>query len=253
MKKLLSLVFALLLICTSAFALNGANYPAWDGVSAPAESLYGSIGGQSLLMEFDPSAEYSTIADGLMQICFFAFAADETTYLELFLKIPENVAGGDVLTSSDLSNAASVSVYEVYNKDTEDFYFASQVMGIAYPVNSSYEIRIDRVERSAETLAVSGTLNARLLRMESMVPSEEALDLSGLHFSFTLPLSGASVPQQPAPAQPEATKEPQPSAQPPVLPAPEATKPPQKPQLPAPRTTMDPHPAFTLPPDYAVI
>ena len=252
MKKLLSLALVLLLVCTSAFALNGANYPAWDGVSAPAESLYGSIGGQPLLMEFDPSAEYSTVADGLMQICFFAFAGDETTYLELFLKIPETVAGGDVLSSSDLSNASSVSVYEVH-KDTEDFYFASQVMGIAYPAGSSYEIRIDRAERSAGSLSVSGTLNARLMRMESMVPSGEALDLSGLHFSFTLPLNGASAPQQPAPAQPESTKEPQPSALPPVLPAPEATKPPQKPQLPAPRATMDPHPAFTLPPNYAVI
>lgn len=252
MKKMLSILIALLVFLGAcAFALNGTNYPSWDETSVPENGLGCKLDGQANLLEFDPSVEYSNIADGLIQACFFAFDESQTNYLELYLKFPENAAAGDVFSHTDMANAASVTLYEVL-RSHEDFYFASQVLGIPYPAGSSYEIRIDKAERSADGLSISGSLNATLILMDGSSPTDQSLKLSDARFSFTLPLNASSA--KPAPTagiSPETV----PSAAPTEAPQqPQASMPPVLPFiLQTPRPTMDPHPAFTLPPDYRVI
>lgn len=248
MKKLAAMLTALVFIlCTSAFALSGADYPLWDGASAPKNSLYGSIGGRELLLGLDSTAEYSNVTDGLAQVCFFAFDKAEQNYLEMYLLLPESAAAGDVFSPTG-GGMSSISLYEV-SKDSDELYFSGQVSGFAYPSGSSFELRIDSVQRSDNALSMSGTLDGTLIKFRDNQPTEETLVLSGVKFDFTLSLSESRAPQ--ASAQPKAPIQPMPSAEP---------KPSAVPQLPAPtaapkavQPTMDPRPAFTLPPDYAVL
>jgi len=248
MKKPAAILTALVFIlCTSAFALSGADYPLWDGASAPKNSLYGSIGGQNLLLELDATAEYSNVADGMAQICFFAFDKAEQNYLEMYLLLPESAAAGDVFSATS-SGMSSISLYEV-SMTGDELYFSGQVSGFAYPSGSSFELRIDSALRSDSALSMSGTLNGTLVKFNENTPTEETLVLSGVKFDFTLPLGAGRAPkasEEPkAPSQPLPSVEPEQSA-PPQLPAPTAAPKAVQP-------TMDPHPAFTLPPDYAVL
>lgn len=241
---LLTMLF--LMLCTCAHALNAADYPAWDGSSTPENSLYGSISGNHLILEFDAGSEYSNIADGILQACFFAFDSGEQNYLELFIMLPENAAPGDVFSTTS-GAMSSLSLYEV-SKTGETLYFAGQVAGFAYPQGSSYELRIDSVERSNNTLSMRGSIDAQLCRFDGNTPTQDILAMSGVKFSFTMPLV-ASPATPGASAAPQATPVPEPSA------APFQTRPPQAAPsaAPAPKATMDPHPAFTLPPDYAIV
>lgn len=252
MKKLAAILTALILILSmSAFALSGADYPLWDGASAPKNSLYGGIGDQKLLLELDTTAEYSNVADGMAQICFFAFDQAEQNYLEMYLLLPENAAAGDVFSPTG-GGLSSVSLYEVH-KDSDELYFSGQVSGFAYPSGSSFELRIESAQKSDTALSMSGTLDGTLIKFRDNQPTQETLVLSGMKFDFTLPLSAERAPQPSAvpkaPAQPLPSEEPKQSAVP-QLPAP--TMPPKSVPK-AVQPTMDPHPAFTLPPDYAVL
>ena len=248
MKKLAAILTALVLIlCMSAFALSGADYPLWDGTSAPKNSLYGSIGGQNLILELDTTAEYSNVNDGLAQVCFFVFDKAEQNYLEMYLLLPENATAGDVFSPTG-GGMSSISLYEV-NKDSDELYFSGQVSGFAYPSGSSFELRIDSAQRSESALSMSGTLDGMLVKFKDNQPTEETLALSGVKFDFTLPLSASRAPQ--ASAQPKAPAQPLPSAEPKQSAAPQLPAPTEAPK--AVQPTMDPRPAFTLPPDYAVL
>lgn len=246
MKKMLvvSIVLALL-FCASAFALNGTNYPAWDGVSEPIDGLCGNIGGSNISLSFDPSADYSLLADGMAQLCFFAFDAAEQNYIEMYLLLPEGAASGDVFSPAG-GNVSSVSLYEV-SQSEENVYCAGQAAGMAYPDGASYELSIEKVERSASTLSMSGTLSGTLIRFSDDMPTDEMLTLSNLRFNFSLPLGDTILPENTA--APKDDEAPQPSLSP--LPSSSPVQPP----LPtsAAGSTLEPHPAFTLPPDYAVL
>lgn len=248
MRKWTAILIALILLfSTSAFGLHGADYPLWDGASTPVNSLYGSIGGQNLLLKLDDTAEYSNVADGLAQICFFAFDKAEQNYLEMYLLLPENAAAGDVFSATS-SAMSSVSLYEV-SKTGDELYFSGQVAGIAYPSNSSFELRIESANHSDSALTMRGSLEGTLVKFKENNPTEETLSLSGVKFDFTLPLNSDRAPKSNAvpeiPALPSPSVEPKQSALP-QLPLPTAAPK-------APQATLDPHPAFTLPPDYAVL
>lgn len=252
MKKFATLMLALLMLtasCTLAFT--GSGYPAWDGSSAPNEGLYGDFGGEKLKLEFDPSQEYSIMDQGSVQACFFAFDSAEQNYLEIYLILPDNLSTGSVYTARDGAGSTSISLYEV-SKDTEVLYFAGQVAGAAYPEGSDYEIRIESAELSGNALRVNGSLSAQLSRIESSHVTGEFLTISNARFSFALPVSASAPAATPkSTAEPESTFAPENSALPENTARPEPTLPPLFQATP--RPTMDPHPAFTLPPDYRVI
>jgi len=249
MKKLSALLVALaILISTCAFALNGQDYPVWDGTSSGDNKLYGSIAGEKLVLGLDSGAEYSSISDGTVQVCFYAFDAAQKNYLELYLQMPETVSAGDTFSAGG-SSPFAVTLYEV-SLDSEDFYYVSQETSAAYPDINKLEVSIESVTRNDENITVSGSLNALLAKLVSNVPTGETLALDGVRFHFTLPLKAV-----PGPRTSQAPLE----TQPPQFPGfpqetPEASLPPQLPaQTAAPQPTLDPHPAFTLPPDYVVL
>jgi hypothetical protein len=248
MRKWTAILTALVfLLSTSAFGFSGTDYPLWDGASSPANSLHGNIGGQNLLLKLDETAEYSNVADGMAQICFFAFDKAEQNYLEMYLLLPEGAAAGDVFSAAS-SGMSSISLYEV-SKTGDDLYFSGQVSGFAYPSNSSFELSIDFAERSDSALTMRGSLEGTLVKFKENSPTEETLVLSGVKFDFTLPMNAAHAPK--ASPAPEVPVLPSPSAEPQQSPMPQLPVPFTVPK--APQATLDPHPAFTLPPNYAVL
>ena len=248
MKRIVAIFTALaIFFCAGAFAFSGTDYPTWDGTSTPENSLYGSINGNKLLLDFDASSDYSNIADGFIQACFFAFDAGEQNYLEMYLMLPENARSGDVFSSAS-AGMTSISLYEV-SMNSETLYFAGQAAGFAYPEGSSFELKINSLQKDSGSITISGSLSGALCRFDGASPTRETLSLSDVSFHFTLPTGGTAA-------------APQPSVQPQFTPLPEASKPPFQTRPPQdaptaapanPKATMDPHPAFTLPPDYAVV
>ena len=220
MKKIAAVLLALILMMTSAMALKGEGYPAFDGQTEMQNGMGGRFGEESLLLDFDPGAEYSYVRDGYIQGCFFTFDAAEEYYLEMYLLLPEKVAAGDVLTpeSSFAKGAASCSVtlFEVDENNNEQAWFAGQLLGAVYPENSSFVITIDQAEYTTENVAVRGSIDATLCLLENNLPTGETMEMNTT-FSFVLSLKNEPAPQ--------------------ATPAPKMEK-----SMPA--------PAFTLPPDH---
>lgn len=216
MKRMIAILLCIALLMGHALAFQGKNYPGNDASQPPANGVSGSFAGENIMLEFDSKPECSNIADGLIQACFFAFDEAEKYYLELYLMLPETIAAGDTITEKDLSGSgASITLYEVAEDNSESMWYSGQVLGMAYPEGTGFEIKISEMEKGA-ALSMRGTLNAELARFEGNFPAQEKISLTGLEFAFTLPLNGASIPGQP-------------ENSPAVI------------------------PAFTLPPDYAVI
>lgn len=253
MKKTAAILIALtMLLGAGALAFTGSGYPSWDGASAPGNSLCGSIGGQKLKLEFDPSSEYSSMADGMIEACFFAFDSAEQNYLEMYLLLPEDAAAGDVFSSAG-DGMSAIYLYEVYPDDSYSHYYAAQAAGFAFPSGSGYELKLDAAEKTASAVSMRGSLSGKIARFDGETPTGETLELSGVQFDFTLPLSASAAPQPSAApsVQPSAAPQPPaPTTQPSAMPFPSAapTAAPKKIQ-----PTLDPHPDFTLPPDYAII
>lgn len=256
MKKIAAILLVLCWMLTAcAFALTGSGYPAWSGAAVPENSFCAYFGGDMIRLEFDSAPEYSYIEDGLLTACFFAFDEKQQNYLEMYMVLPEGVASGDVYSSADRRGDSSISLYEVF-MDGEDLYFAGQLAGNVYPGGSDYEITIDSVSQENGCLNVQGRLHATLCRIVGYVPTDETLTLKDASFRFSMPLTGDVQPRQSlAPentqqpfAMPENTQQPFQLPEESQFPLPEVT-----PKVKAPAYTMDPHPAFTLPPDYCVI
>lgn len=226
----LTLIVALLL-STFALAVAGQGYPEWDGASEPDNALCASFDGTNIVLDFDPAQDFSNVADGLIQACFFAYDATEEHYLELYLLFPDSVQAGDAFTSAD-GSGSSVALYETAIA-VEDFYCADE----RGSDGSYFELKIDSAEVSDSGITMRGSLSATLVQYdENDRPLRGGANIEGARFNFTLPLSGD--PFAPAPT-PEAgdSKEQSPFALPTL------------PSLPKPGD----RPAFTLPPDYAEI
>ena len=275
MKKIAAALVALaLLLSASGLAFRGQGYPAWDGMTVPPNYLSGAFGEDRLSLKFDPSDEYSNVMDRIIQACFFAYDAAETNYLELYLLIPQNILSGDHFKSGEGLNC-TIDLYETSISE-ETFYSADGRDNDG----SSYEIQLESVEFGESTITVSGKFAARLCRYEKDAPTQDFLDISEAHFNFTLPTSTGSARTEPQPeatfpALPGATQEPgatfpalpgatqEPSVTFPAFPdLPDATFPalPEDSDSPDsffPGFQSEPRsggaPAFTLPPDYAVI
>ena len=216
MKKIICFLLAAALLCSGALAFKGSGYPAWDGASPAKSAACGSFGGENITLEFDPAPEYSFIADGLATACFFTFDAQEEYYLEFYLMLPEGAAAGDVYTeNSELGSGCSIALYEVAPVG-EDFYFAGQMQGLAYPAGACFTMEISSAEKTDSAFSVSGKLSAQLPAVSGNLPAQTLLSIENLSFDFSMPLKGAG----------------------------------SSGKIPGPGAVV---PAFTLPPDYAVI
>ena len=202
MKKFTALLTVFILLLTaSALAFEGADYPAWDGATTPDNGFGGAFGDDRIALTFDPSDEYSFAEDGVVQACFFAYDADESNYLELYLMLPQDVQSGDVLHSGEGLDCA-LYLFEIgvtSGNDTE--YFAGDPDSVSD--GSSFEMRIESVQTSGTTISISGTLTAQMTRYENNLPQRDSLTIGDAHFSFSLSLTGGAYenPFAPAPTQ----------------------------------------------------
>lgn len=235
MKKIISVLIALVFILSlQAFALQGSGYPAYDGSNFSDNHMAGSFAGESLLLEFDPAGDYSSMKNGMIEACFFAFNESESHYIEMYLELPGNIQSGDKLTSDDfLRNIATppaISFYEI-DKETEILYYAGALLGSPYPEGSSFEINIDKANISDTAAEVSGTFSAVLTRFDGKDPTAETISLTDVQFHFLLPIGAAAITPQPTSPTPEKAPEIE------INPLPD----------------FNPAPAFTLPPDYITL
>ncbi len=248
MKKLAALLTVLaLLLGAPALAFEGTGYPAWDGASDPDNGLCAAFDGERIALSFDPSADYSNVQDGTIQACFFAYDATEEHYLELYLLLPQDVAGGDVLQSGD-GTICSISLYETA-LNGETLYYADEIGGDG----TSYELVVESVENTGAAIAMNGRLTAQLCRYVGDQPASDMLRVEEARFRFTLPLSAGNFVPAPSQAPDAAPAQPENSPAPVVPTLPESSA---APAVPAPPENSAPArgaPAFTLPPDYAVI
>ena len=184
MKKLAAILLTLLMCLTSALALSGSGYPAYDGATLPDDAFGASFGGESLLLGFDPAPEFSGRMDGSLQLSFYAYDASGETCLELYLLLPENPVAGE---------PAFASLY-LYEGDAsgETLYFASEKDGAALPTGSSLKLELEQVDASADAISGRGTLEATLLAYRNNLPTGETLTLNDARFSFTLPLNAGA-------------------------------------------------------------
>lgn len=184
MKKLAAILLTLLMCLTSALALSGSGYPAYDGAALPGNAFGASFGGESLLLGFDPAPEFSGRMDGSLQLSFYAYDASGETCLELYLLLPENPVAGE---------PAFASLY-LYEGDAsgETLYFASEKDGAALLTGSSLRIALEQVDVSADAISGRGTLEATLLAYRNNLPTGETLTLNDARFDFTLPLNAGA-------------------------------------------------------------
>lgn len=212
LRRLLAAALILCLLPACALAFEGNGYPAPSG-ALPADSLAGSFGDMALLLSLDAEPDYSHMENGFVTACFFAFSEDQQNYLELYLTLPATVISGDVLSSSDmLATGTSIYLYEI-TPYGESLYSADQMLGIPFPLASSYEISIREASLSDTAICLRGSIAASLVRSEEAANQPQAIDLSDVSFDFTLPIGGTAD---------------------------------------SPKGGLQKAPAFTLPPDYAI-
>ncbi|MCF0120688.1 MAG: hypothetical protein HUJ65_03535 [Oscillospiraceae bacterium] len=225
MKKFCIILLAIWMLCTNALALDATGYPAYDGSAIDADTLAGKIGTDSVMLEFDPSEEYSGCASGYIEACFFAYNQAGDSYIELYLMIPETADAGDVIDPAyaggvNMGNC-SVTLSEVVG-NSEIFYIAMQNGTSAYPQNSSYSIRIESKVDTGTAYAVHGTVTAELAEIDELASTGKTIAVDAA-FDFTVAKSDDSQ----------------------AFESPFANDPTHSPAGAA--------PAFTLPPDYAKI
>ncbi|MBQ3574228.1 MAG: hypothetical protein IJA26_01035 [Clostridia bacterium] len=236
MKKIICLLLTLLLVFSAqAFALRGSGYPAFDGTNFSENHMAGSFGSDALLLEFDPTGDYSFLSRESVQACFFAFDESESNYLELYLELPADIKSGDTISSGDflrnIGKTCAITFYEVGYDNEETRYYAGSMLGVPYPDTSSFEISIDQASFGDTSVEVSGRLSASLIRFDGNTPTRDKIDLTEVQFHFNLPVGAAAITPQP------------------TTPAPDAQPEKDKSPLPA----INPAPAFTLPPDFITL
>ena len=151
MKKLLAMLFCAVFAIQPACALSEStseppiSNPFEDRLedvppqpqTAADEAIALEIDGESILLAFDSSPEYSSMAGGLVQASFYAYGSDDDTMYELYIIFPETVQAGMIITPdyASLTNEESSVVVIISIQREVQYYFSSQMDGGVYPVD----------------------------------------------------------------------------------------------------------------------
>ena len=158
--------------------------------SAEAGSIRIEINGQPMTLAFDGSEEYSTLMTDTVQASFYAYSDDSEMLYELYIIFPRNVRPGDMITPDyalEHSLPDCSVVFIVSNRDSEQYFFAGQIDGQAYPNASGYSIRIDSAETVGSASSYSGSITASLGFLDRTNESPLAsFSISDAPFSFTI-------------------------------------------------------------------
>lgn len=207
MKKILSLILCLalciLLPCALATQAPGFPFviPDDDDRTAPSssisEAIQVNVDGQSLVLDFDPSPEFSYVKDGLVQASFYSYSANGEYLYEVYMTFPDTVTSGSVFNMEDAMLAGLEEccvALLISTQNTEDYYLAAQYGNGPYPDGTSYAISFDSVSPASGGTLYTGTLTATMAGADiNNVPIPEMLVLTQAPFSFTLSGNAAAV------------------------------------------------------------
>lgn len=210
MKKLIALMLCALLCALSVAALSeapseglpfdpapeetpAAPTPAPEVPTEPrsgADTLQLDVNGETVLLVYDSSPQYSSVEGGLVQASYYAYGQDGVTMYELYVIFPDSARPGMVITPeyAALTGQESSVVLIVSDEQKEDYYFASLMDGSAYPVGSSFEIAIDEVAEDGG-VTYAGSLSATLVALD-MSSGEVASTLSIPRTPFRFTIGG---------------------------------------------------------------
>lgn len=200
MKKIISILvcLALMLSVQGALASQVPDFPfeipgeeERGAIGSVSEALQITVNGQAQVLDFDPSAEFSYAANGLVQASFYAYSPDGKYLYEVYMTFPETVSSGTVFTTENALQAGlddCCVAFLISTQTTEDYYLAAQHGQSAYPEGTSYAIRFDSVSSSTNGTVYSGTLTAAMVGLDiNNVPIAEKFNFSEAPFCFTLP------------------------------------------------------------------
>lgn len=208
MKKIISVLISLVFILSLTGALASQTpefpfgFPGEDDRGTPSpsisEAIQVNIHGRSVILDFDPSAEFSYIKNGLVQASFYSYSADGQYLYEVYLTFPDSVSSGTVFGTEAALEAGldeCCAALLISTENTEDYYLAAQYGEGAYPEGTSYTMRFDSVSSVSGGTLYTGTLTATMVGADiNNVPIAEKLVLTDAPFSFTL-ANGATAPK----------------------------------------------------------
>ena len=197
MRKL-AVLLSLLMLCALPLAAaegdpfefpNEAAQP--DPFADVPEGISLDIGGASVPLMFDSSAEYSSVDNGTVQASFYAYSDENDFLYELYMIFPDTVESGTTVTPDyAMQHDPDCSVVLIVSSGaTEQYFFAGQIDGAAFPNESGYSIRFDSVENTGSACVYSGSLTASLVEMELDSSAAEHFSIENAPFSFTMPLN----------------------------------------------------------------
>ena len=162
-----------------------------DREQATGEAIELEIDGERVILDFDPSAQYSSIANGQVQASFYAYSADNTKLYELYMIFPDTAKPGMVITpdySSLTSEESSVVlIVSDVQSQQETYYFSSLMDGSVYPDNSNYAITIDDIYEIDGATTFSGSLSATLIALDmSTGEAQDVFEITDTPFRFTI-------------------------------------------------------------------
>lgn len=216
MKKFFSfLVWLLFTLCffqayASGLSLSALKNEANKASSArvvPENGIEILIDDQYVTLNFDPSEEFSSITDGMVQASFYAYGADSEYLYEMYLVFPQNITSNTTVTPEYAiqNNAPDCSVVMlVSTADQEQYFFSSQMSGSAFPENTGYAITFTNVSVEADRQTCVGSLTASMAEIDLLTGAvTDTFSIVDAPFNFTIPLSDSEnyqTPQTPNPS-----------------------------------------------------
>ena len=199
------------------FDIPGNNRQDSSTSASVSESVYVNLPGLSILLDFDPTPEFSYTNNGVIQASFYAYGPDGDHLYEMYMIFPETVSSGSVFTPESALQAGLLEcsvVMLISTQTTEDLYVAGQYANEHYPAGTNYTIRFDSVADTAGGKLFSGTLSATMQGEDiNNAPISEMLTITDAPFSFTMPSNTPSGNYSQTPV-PGATPAPTPTVRP---------------------------------------
>lgn len=165
-----------------------------------SQSIRVMIDGVSHTLVFDPSPEYSTVKDGMVQASFYEYDSDRNTLYELYLTFPEGI-GPDTRVDANYAvenNKDCSVVLIVSGSDTELFYVSGVTDRYVYPENSRFSMDFD----FAGGTDYAGTLDARLIALDLSTGAVlGSIQIDSAPFRFSMGGSSSDRHSEPLPTQ----------------------------------------------------
>ncbi len=158
------------------------------------------IDGTPHTLAFDPSPEYSSIKDGMVQASFFEYEGEKGALYELYLIFPEDVQP-DSRVDADYSiqNDKECSVVLIVSDSTSERYYVSGVMNRRlYPEGSGFSMSFDFANGSD----FGGTLSAQLVALDLSSGSVlGTMEIENATFKFTMAGDSTERHSEPLPTE----------------------------------------------------